>query len=723
MTVSIVGLREVYNGDGVSVTFPFPYYFLQNTDLDVYVGGVLQTLTTNYSASGAGNLAGGSVTFVLPPGVGVGNVVIIRDPDQLQQTSYPSNNSFPSKAQETALDKLTMLVQRIRDLLGRTVALPDSDTSGASTVSPPPLAGALIGWNALGTGLMNYLSSGSLIGIPVSTTQGGTGGVYATFAALCAAISTALGLGTAATKNTGVAAGNIPVLDGSARLPAVDGSQLTNILQPPIVRQTALFGSRDANGLANYLSAGAALNFNVAATATALRLAFAGGFGAGGDIDLVSTISADAANQGALAAWSTNYINTTYASSTSVAWGATLAPPQVGNVYNQAAQSVLQFAGAAGVTTFLDDFGATWSAVGGAKVQTNQFKFGTGALGGGGTSNAMTGGTDYVKSTNFTSLGQGGWSLRGWMQPTALPGAAAFSMLAGALTSGGFGAFVGIWNNAGTIKFSYGLSSAGASFDIQAITAGTTTPVINNWYFVELTFDALAGVYRLYVNGAQEQSTTSATKVCQFQDLRIGHGNTFANGGTFYIDKPEFLPYCQHPNGTSYAGSLPAAAPSVIAAGYASDWFDIGAMQMKRITAASSAAGVNPTLGAVNVLYNGEQDTNATVVTATRNYAYQGRFDNTLNPTLGTTSTSYTTNHNIGVPPELIQLTQLAKASTVVTPNWMENSQAYNGSIYFPSSYNLNRNSANVTTGSSGMSVGATFFATPLLAIRARRAF
>ena len=40
---------------------------------------------------------------------------------------------------------------------------------------------------------------------------------------------TTLGLGTAATVDTGTSAGNIVVLDGSARLPAVDGSQLTNI--------------------------------------------------------------------------------------------------------------------------------------------------------------------------------------------------------------------------------------------------------------------------------------------------------------------------------------------------------------------------------------------------------------------------------------------------------------------------------------------------------------
>ena len=40
---------------------------------------------------------------------------------------------------------------------------------------------------------------------------------------------TTLGLGTAAVADTGTSAGNVVVLDGSARLPAVDGSQLTNI--------------------------------------------------------------------------------------------------------------------------------------------------------------------------------------------------------------------------------------------------------------------------------------------------------------------------------------------------------------------------------------------------------------------------------------------------------------------------------------------------------------
>jgi hypothetical protein len=44
-----------------------------------------------------------------------------------------------------------------------------------------------------------------------------------------AAARTTLGLGTAATQTVGTAANNVVQLDGSSRLPAVDGSQLTNI--------------------------------------------------------------------------------------------------------------------------------------------------------------------------------------------------------------------------------------------------------------------------------------------------------------------------------------------------------------------------------------------------------------------------------------------------------------------------------------------------------------
>lgn len=57
-----------------------------------------------------------------------------------------------------------------------------------------------------------------------------------------AAQRTTLGLGTAATKDTGTSADNVVVLDGSAKLPAVDGSQLTNLPSTSFPTQTGNAG-------------------------------------------------------------------------------------------------------------------------------------------------------------------------------------------------------------------------------------------------------------------------------------------------------------------------------------------------------------------------------------------------------------------------------------------------------------------------------------------------
>jgi len=54
---------------------------------------------------------------------------------------------------------------------------------------------------------------------------------------------TTLGLGTAAVADTGTSASNVVVLDGSARLPAVDGSQLTNLPSSGITQADADAGA------------------------------------------------------------------------------------------------------------------------------------------------------------------------------------------------------------------------------------------------------------------------------------------------------------------------------------------------------------------------------------------------------------------------------------------------------------------------------------------------
>jgi hypothetical protein len=75
-------------------------------------------------------------------------------------------------------------------------------------------------------------------GDTVPVANGGTGATTASGA------RTSLGLGTAATLSTGTSANSIVQLDGSARLPAVDASQLTNLPSSgmPAIVAVMLFG-------------------------------------------------------------------------------------------------------------------------------------------------------------------------------------------------------------------------------------------------------------------------------------------------------------------------------------------------------------------------------------------------------------------------------------------------------------------------------------------------
>lgn len=178
MSVTTTNNRIAYDGDGVSTVFSFPYKFLATSDLKVYVGDTLQTITTDYTV-GTPSDAGANVTFVTAPAVGDSNVIILRDVDLLQSTDLPSNGPFPSVSVETMVDKVTLQVQRVRELLSRAFTLPDSDTSGASTSLPTPTASNVIGWSADALSLQNYTTADfatvAASGNPITQLFSGTG--------------------------------------------------------------------------------------------------------------------------------------------------------------------------------------------------------------------------------------------------------------------------------------------------------------------------------------------------------------------------------------------------------------------------------------------------------------------------------------------------------------------------------------------------------------------
>lgn len=412
-------------------------------------------------------------------------------------------------------------------------------------------------------------------------------------------------------------------------------------------RQTVLDGPTTA-GLPSCCALSAtALGVDLKATATPVTLTFATGFSSGGNSDIVQRVTANVVNfWPSLAISNLTYLGVDRTPTGDPTPGKFLARPQYGLSYEQKDASILQFGGAAASTTFLDDFGNTWTAQGGAIVQNTQFKFGSGGLGGGGAAAALDGSTDYVKSTAFsTKVWKDGWAIRGWFYCTALPGVGVIYDVASFLNAGGFGAELVMYNNAGTIKFGYNLSSNGSSNNIAALAVGSTTPSLNTWYYLELTFDKLAGVYRLYVAGVQEQSTTSSAVICATTLASVGAKATGANFCKGYIDKFEMLNYCQHPAGTTY--SVPVAAPAIATAGYASDFFSLFDYVMYSVTAASASAAANPTLTPVSRLYMGEAETNGAAVTLVRPYAYQGLYEGVF-ATIPAASTVISASHNIG---------------------------------------------------------------------------
>lgn len=163
MTVSTTQNRVSYAGNGVTTAFSFPYVFFDNADLVVLLvksGGTVTTavLGTDYTITGAGLDAGGTVTMTTAPVSGA-TLVIYRDPQMTQPQAFVDNDPLPAKSISRGYDRLTLISQRIRELVNRSFRLADSDTTGASPILPTPQANALVGWNSAGTGLSNHAVS------------------------------------------------------------------------------------------------------------------------------------------------------------------------------------------------------------------------------------------------------------------------------------------------------------------------------------------------------------------------------------------------------------------------------------------------------------------------------------------------------------------------------------------------------------------------------------
>jgi len=115
MTVSTTKNAEYAVGNGITTSFPFNFVTLDASHIHVYVNG--SEVTTGFTVSvnpDQANNPGGSVDF----GVAVSSgdeVAIIRVVPLDQLVDYATYGRFPAEVHESALDKLTMLIQQAQN--------------------------------------------------------------------------------------------------------------------------------------------------------------------------------------------------------------------------------------------------------------------------------------------------------------------------------------------------------------------------------------------------------------------------------------------------------------------------------------------------------------------------------------------------------------------------------------------------------------------------------
>jgi hypothetical protein len=175
MAVQTQVSRIDYVGNGAQTIFPYPFRIFLTADLRVLVSNVVQTLTTHYTVSGAGEEGGGNVTFVTAPANGA--AVSIRRVLGLTQTvDYQELTAFPAEVNEQALDRGVMISQQLAEVDQRTLKFREGSAQ-ADKILEDLVAGKVLRVKSDASGVEGVdLTALGTITLPVPVTQGGGGG-------------------------------------------------------------------------------------------------------------------------------------------------------------------------------------------------------------------------------------------------------------------------------------------------------------------------------------------------------------------------------------------------------------------------------------------------------------------------------------------------------------------------------------------------------------------
>jgi hypothetical protein len=156
MTVSSSTSRVSYSGNGSLTTFAYTFKIFDESDLTVILRAsngteTVQTITTNYTVSGVGDVGGGNVTFTSAP-ASTETVVILREQPLTQGLDLVPNDPFPAQSLEEALDKIVFMTQKHEEELGRAIKASRTNTITGSefTISASDRANKIFAFDSSG---------------------------------------------------------------------------------------------------------------------------------------------------------------------------------------------------------------------------------------------------------------------------------------------------------------------------------------------------------------------------------------------------------------------------------------------------------------------------------------------------------------------------------------------------------------------------------------------
>ena len=145
--------------------FTVDFEFFDDADLNVYIDGVLKTLTSDYLTADNNDVSARTVhtsgtdgfihfTSLITGAAGNSTIVITREIDIERVTDFPSSGPFDIGSLNTGLDRLTAISADLNDEIKRSIRLVDYDASVSLTIPEAATrAGKFIAFDSTGAAI------------------------------------------------------------------------------------------------------------------------------------------------------------------------------------------------------------------------------------------------------------------------------------------------------------------------------------------------------------------------------------------------------------------------------------------------------------------------------------------------------------------------------------------------------------------------------------------